>query len=101
MTVILALLGVGGFQGGAGVVYVVVVEYLCEPLVDARSDCCLSDVDGLGVLLLGYGVLSWELAAVVRLVVVPGALHLPTTNPAAHHATEYVGAAFGFLAADR
>ena len=70
--VLLGDVGAGcGFEGGASVVDVVVIEELGEPLVDGWRQGVFSHVDGLGVLVFCDRVLGRELASVVGALVVP------------------------------
>ncbi len=86
------LCGVG--EGAARFVEVFVVEQFREPLVDLGEDCFFFDVDGGRVPVTVDGVVAMHLAAVVGLVVVPGAFHASAAPAAAHETRERVVTAF-------
>lgn len=69
-------------------------EGLGEPVVEGREDVAFGEVDVAGVLDgVGERVLLGVTAAVIRLVVVPLALHAPGAAAAAQQAAQHVGMA--------
>ena len=67
-----------------------VVEQFREPLVDLGEDRFFFDVDRGRVSFTVDGIVARHLAAVVGLVVVPGAFHAAAALPAAHEPGERV-----------
>jgi hypothetical protein len=76
---------------GAGLLDRARVEHAGDPAVEVGEYDRLAEVDGLRVVdLVGERVLAREAAPVVRLGVVPLALHLATEHSAEHEAAEEV-----------